>query len=165
MSLLENITHAICAEYVWIGANGDLRSAKDLMGRPYQFKGKVVKGKGLGRTIGWPTANLEVDGRKFLPRLGVYAALVWINKSQVSLPAVMNLGPQPTIDPESPSAVEVHLLNMDINLENSELLIEPVKRLRSQKRFNGLDELSSQIKLDAKNATTHFRMIEKKVNS
>ena len=138
---------------------GDLELAKKLMGRPYKFKGKVVKGKGLGKKIGWPTANLEVNGRKFLPGLGVYAAWAFNKNNLIPIPAVMNLGPQPTIDPESPSAVEVHLLNTNIELLNSELLIEPVKRLRSQKRFNNLDELSSQICLDAKNANSFLKTI------
>ncbi len=133
-------------------SGGDLEIARNLMGRPYRFRGKVVSGKGIGKTIGWPTANLQVDGRKFLPGLGVYAAFVWINNEERTFPAVMNLGPQPTIDPESPSAVEVHILDENINLEGSELVVEPVKRLRLQKCFKNLDALSAQIRKDADQA-------------
>jgi riboflavin kinase/FMN adenylyltransferase len=85
---------------------GALTQAEALLGRPYRFQGKVVRGRGLGREIGWPTANLQVDGRKFLPGLGVYAAWARLEGSGESMPAVMNLGPQPTVDPNSPSAVE-----------------------------------------------------------
>ncbi len=135
-------------------SQGDLTSAQKLMGRPYKFIGKVVSGRGLGREIGWPTANLEVDGRKFLPGLGVYAAWAWINNQSTPYSAVMNLGPQPTIDPKSPSAVEVHLINKEVNLKGCELLIEPVQRLRGQQQFSNITALSTQIGIDAKRASS-----------
>ena len=135
-------------------SNGDLQAASTLLGRPYRFRGTVVRGRGLGRELGWPTANLQVDGRKFLPGLGVYAARAWIQRDgegreSEALPAVMNLGPQPTVDPNSPSAVEVHLLDRRIELVGQELVVEPVERLRGQQRFSGLEELSAQIGKDA----------------
>ena len=128
---------------------GDLTQAKSLMNRPYTFRGTVEKGKGLGKTIGWPTANLKIDGRKFLPSLGVYAAWASIVNKKERFPAVMNLGPQPTIDPSSSSAVEVHLLDKKINLLGKELIIEPVKKIRIQKKFENFEALSKQISLDA----------------
>ena len=140
-------------------ANGDLQTASALLGRPYRFRGTVVRGRGLGRDLGWPTANLQVDGRKFLPGLGVYAARAWTQRDgkgcvgegsdSEALPAVMNLGPQPTVDPNAPSAVEVHLLDRRIELVGQELVVEPVERLRGQQRFSGLEELSAQIGKDA----------------
>ncbi len=128
---------------------GNLEVAKDLMGRAYRFQGIVKRGKGIGRQLGWPTANLSVDGRKFLPGPAVYSCVVWIKNNPTPYPSVMNLGPQPTIDPESPSAVEVHLLDKYVELNGTELIVEPVKKIREQKRFANLDELSSQIALDA----------------
>ena len=136
---------------------GALTEAEALLGRPYHFQGKVVRGRGLGREIGWPTANLQVDGRKFLPGLGVYAAWARLEGSGESMPAVMNLGPQPTVDPNSPSAVEVHLLDRSLELEHRELVVEPVHRLRGQQKFNGLQELSAQIGLDAEAARQLLR--------
>jgi riboflavin kinase/FMN adenylyltransferase len=138
-------------------SNGDLQTASALLGRPYRFRGTVVRGRGLGRDLGWPTANLQVDGRKFLPGLGVYAARAWTQcngegRGGEALPAVMNLGPQPTVDPNSPSAVEVHLLDRRIELVGQELVVEPVERLRGQQRFSGLEELSAQIGQDAEAA-------------
>ena len=112
----------------------------------------MVRGRGLGRDLGWPTANLQVDGRKFLPGLGVYAARAWTQGDGEALPAVMNLGPQPTVDPNSPSAVEVHLLDRRIELVGQELVVEPVERLRGQQRFSGLEALSAQIGQDAEAA-------------
>ena len=131
---------------------GDLDTAKTLLERPYRFQGRVVRGRGLGRELGWPTANLQVDGRKFLPALGVYAAWAWVDQVDQPMAAVMNLGPQPTVDPTSPSAVEVHLLDRSLDLEGRQLRVEPVQRLRGQQRFSGLEELSDQIGRDAEQA-------------
>ena len=131
-------------------ASGD--QAARLLERPYRFEGLVVAGRGLGRRLGWPTANLEVDGRKFLPGEGVYAVRVWCaGEPDRPLAGVMNLGPQPTIDPGSPSAVEVHLLEAAglPELRGSRLLVEPVGYLRGQRRFAGLEELSAAIAADA----------------
>ena len=133
-------------------SDGDLQRATQLLGRPYRFSGSVVKGRGLGHTIGWPTANLQVDGRKFLPGLGVYAAWARIEGQSRRFAAVMNLGPQPTVDPNSPSAVEVHLLDVDQELNGVSLCVEPVIRLRGQQRFADLEALSIQIGLDAEHA-------------
>ena len=135
-------------------AAGELQRAAELLQRPYRFCGRVVPGRGLGRGLGWPTANLQVDGRKFLPREGVYAAWAWHPGAPGSLPmaAVMNLGPQPTIDPASPSAVEVHLLDRELDLVGAELVVEPLAFLRDQQRFADLPALSAQISRDAERA-------------
>ena len=130
--------------------DGDLDHAKYLLNRPYTFKGTVERGKGLGKKIGWPTANLKIDGRKFLPSLGVYASWASIANTKERFFAVMNLGPQPTIDPNSSSVAEVHLLDKEIDLLGKELTIEPVKRIRLQKKFKNLKALSNQIYSDAK---------------
>ena len=133
-------------------AAGALQEAAQLLGRPYRFSGRVVRGRGLGRELGWPTANLQVDGRKFLPQQGVYAAWVWLQGDQLPgerLPAVMNLGPQPTVDPTAPSAVEVHLLGRHLELEGAALVVEPVALLRQQQRFANLEALVAQISRDA----------------
>ena len=93
-----------------------------------------------------------MDGRKCLPALGVYAAWAWLKDQAEPMAAVMNLGPQPTVDPAAPSAVEVHLLDRSIQLDGEQLLVEPVQRLRGQKKFSGLEELSTQIGVDAQTA-------------
>jgi len=126
----------------------DFKNAFKILNRAYSFKGKVVKGKGIGKSLGFPTANLEIDGRKFLPGEGVYAAWTTIESSSHKIASIMNLGSQPTIDPLLPSAVEVHLINKDINLYGLNLSVEPVKKLRSQIQFENIDQLSNQIKKD-----------------
>ncbi len=132
-------------------AAGDLQEAGRLLERPYRFTGQVVQGRGLGRKLGWPTANLQVDGRKFLPLEGVYAAMASV-AGGAPLPAVMNLGPQPTVDPLAPSAVEVHLLDRSLELVGQELRIEPIKLLRTQCAFANVEALSAQIGADAEAA-------------
>ena len=134
----------------------DLKNSFKILNRPYSFNGKVVRGKSIGKSIGWPTANLEIDGRKFLPGEGVYAAWVILEKSNQKIASIMNLGFQPTINPLLPSAVEVHLINKDINLYDLNLTVEPVEKLRSQIKFENIDQLSNQIKKDRDNALRIF---------
>jgi riboflavin kinase/FMN adenylyltransferase len=141
-------------------AGGDIAEARRLLGRPYRFSGAVVTGRGLGRQLGWPTANLRIDRRKLLPAEGVYAAHAWLQPGPdtangadaTAMAAVMNLGPQPTVDPLAPSAVEVHLLDRTLNLDGRSLRVEPIERLRGQQRFDGLEALVSQIGRDAARA-------------
>jgi riboflavin kinase/FMN adenylyltransferase len=137
-------------------AAGEIEESTRLLERPYRFTGRVVRGRGLGRELGWPTANLQVDGRKFLPAEGVYAASAWLAGAgrgpDEGMAAVMNLGPQPTVDPMAPSAVEVHLLDRQLELEGRELVVEPVRLLRRQRRFESLEALSEQIGRDAEQA-------------
>ena len=132
-------------------AAGRIDEARLLLDRPYRFRGVVHSGRGLGRKLGWPTANLQIDGRKFLPREGVYAAWAWLPHGEL-MAAVMNLGPQPTVDPEAPSAVEVHLLDRSLVLNGEELVVQPVRWLRSQQAFGSLEALIAQISADAEEA-------------
>ena len=138
-------------------ANGEIAEANRLLERPYRFWGRVGSGRGLGRQLGWPTANLQVDSHKFLPLEGVYAATAWLvepsmaPRAQAAEPmaAVMNLGPQPTVDPQAPSAVEVHLLDRQLELAGCQLVVEPLRLLRRQQRFPSLEALTAQIARDA----------------
>ena len=137
----------------------DLLKAKALLKRPYSFSGRVIRGKGIGEKIGFPTANLQIDGRKFLPGEGVYAAWTKILSSENKFPSVMNLGPQPTINPLSPSAVEVHIIDKNIDLYGVELLVEPVKMIRTQIKFSNIEELSNQISKDKALAKSFLKKI------
>jgi riboflavin kinase/FMN adenylyltransferase len=146
-------------------ANGEIAEANRLLERPYRFWGRVGSGRGLGRQLGWPTANLQVDGRKFLPLEGVYAASAWLVEPSLAseapggepMAAVMNLGPQPTVDPHSASAVEVHLLDRQLELAGCQLMVEPLRLLRRQQRFPSLEALTAQIEQDADQARQEWR--------
>ena len=138
-----------------------MKNAFKMLNRPYSFNGKVVKGKGIGKSIGWPTANLEIDGRKFLPGEGVYAAWTTIENFDQKIESVMNLWSQPTINPLLPSAVEVHLINYNSDLYGLNLSVEPVKKLRSQIQFKNIDQLSNQIKKNKDTALRIFKNYKK----
>jgi len=128
---------------------GAIEQANLMLGRPYNLIGKVVKGQQIGRTIGFPTANLQLPIDKFLPRYGVYAVNVaWGN---ITAPGVMNIGCRPTVDGEDPT-VEVHLLNWAGDLYNKTLTVSLQKFLRSEQKFPSLDALKQQISSDCQAA-------------
>lgn len=131
---------------------GDLAKANRLLGRPYQIRGRVVKGQQLGRTIGFPTANLKVPDNKCLPRQGVYYVQVTTPLEPHSpMPAVMNLGKRPTVDGLQ-QTLEVHLLDWSGDLYNQSLILHLKRFLRPEQKFDSLDALKSQIEADCKQA-------------
>jgi riboflavin kinase / FMN adenylyltransferase len=131
--------------------NGDIKNANLLLGRPYTLFGIVIQGQQLGRTIGFPTANLQLPKDKFLPRLGVYAVRVVIveqtPKPDHPLLGVMNIGNRPTVDGTNIS-VEVHLFDWSGDLYGKKLAVEIVEFLRPEQKFSSLEALKTQIQLD-----------------
>ena len=141
---------------------GEIEAVEPLLGRRYALQGEVVQGKQLGRTIGFPTANLSLPERKFIPRLGVYAVEVssledaegGFSRSMTPLhryPAVMNIGVRPTVSGEGVT-VEVHLLDWQGDLYGQQLRVELMQFLRPEQKFDGLDALKTQILADADQA-------------
>ncbi|MBR3503892.1 MAG: riboflavin kinase [Clostridia bacterium] len=111
------------------------------------FSGRVVGGKRLGRTLGFPTANIETEGRT--PPRGVYAAVAEADGRRYR--AVMNIGRHPTA-PEGPPTIEVHLLDFSGDLYGHILTVEPVCRLRGEIRFDSLEALEAQLQRDCARA-------------
>lgn len=138
---------------------GDIEKANRLLGRPYTLMGTVVKGQQLGRTIGFPTANLQLPQDKFLPRQGVYAVRVSaINQPDTTLNkhwGVMNIGNRPTVNGTHPT-VEIHLLDWSGDLYDKNLEIQLEKFLRPEQKFGTLEALKAQIKLDCTIARKFF---------
>jgi riboflavin kinase / FMN adenylyltransferase len=129
-------------------ANGNIELANQLLGRPYTLIGFVVQGQQIGRTINFPTANLQLPKEKFLPRQGVYAVRVCIEENQTdTIDGVMNIGDRPTVN-GTHLTVEVHLLDWVGDLYGKNLTVQLVKFLRSEQKFSSLEELKTQIKLD-----------------
>jgi riboflavin kinase/FMN adenylyltransferase len=132
---------------------GELHLANQLLGRPYSLVGTVTQGQQLGRTLGFPTANLALPGDKFLPRLGVYAVRVRLVEAgaialpATALPGVMNLGYRPTVDGTCERA-EVHLLEWSGDLYGCMLRVELEKFLRPEQKFASLEDLKTQIQAD-----------------
>ena len=126
-------------------STGDLGTANAMLGRPYSLWGTVVTGQQLGRTIGFPTANLELPSSKFLPRFGVYEADVLLGRQIIK--GVMNIGCRPTVAGESPT-IEVHLLNWSGNLYGRKLRVNLIEFLRSEQKFASVEALKQQITRD-----------------
>ncbi|MFN6465655.1 MAG: bifunctional riboflavin kinase/FAD synthetase [Nostoc sp. DedVER02] len=131
---------------------GDIENANLLLGRPYSLLGVVVQGQQLGRTIGFPTANLQLPKEKFLPRQGVYAVRVYTFSETSDATSgeslgVMNIGNRPTVNGTYSSA-EVHLFDWSGDLYGKKLTVELVKFLRPEQKFPSLEALKTQIQLD-----------------
>ncbi len=130
-------------------SEGDVAEASKLLGRPFSISGVVVKGKALGRTLGFPTANLNPIPGTLLPARGVYAAIADANGGTYS--AIVNIGHRPTVDaPDAPLSVEAHLVGLPkgTDLYDSQITIHFVDRLRSERRFATTEALRTQLALD-----------------
>ena len=139
---------------------GDIPKANRLLGRPYTLIGEVVTGQKLGRTIGFPTANIQLPKDKFLPRHGVYAIEAIIHnetpdKSPTQQFGVMNIGNRPTVNGID-IRVEVHLLDWSGDLYGKNLPVQLVKFLRPEQKFPSLEALKNQIQLDCTAAKEIF---------
>ena len=115
--------------------------------------GRVVKGKQIGRTIGFPTANLQVPPDKYLPRTGVYGVWVYSADSAASAPqpGVMNIGNRPTVGGQSLS-VEIYLLDWSGDLYGQTLTASLETFIRPEQKFDGLEQLKAQIAQDCDQA-------------
>ncbi len=125
---------------------GELAEAARLLGRPYTLTGRVVQGKQLGRTIGFPTANLQMPADKYLPRTGVYGVRVY-GAGAEPLRGVMNLGNRPTVAGQDIS-VEVHVLNWSGDLYGQILTVSLESFVRPEQKFDSLERLKEQIAAD-----------------
>lgn len=143
-------------------AAGDMESAADILGRPHMLSGAVERGDQRGRTIGFPTCNLP-GVTEALPPNGVYAVLVdrverVERDGEREVPTalargVANLGVRPTVKDAQPAPLlEVHLFDTDADLYGASLRVHLVKRIRAERRFDGLDALKAQIAADAEAA-------------
>jgi riboflavin kinase/FMN adenylyltransferase len=129
---------------------GALEEANALLGRPHFLRGTVVAGDQRGRTLGFPTANLENEV-ELLPAHGVYAVRAEIDDNGVLLPGVANIGIRPTFA-GSALRVEVHLLDFAGDIYGRALRVELIARVRGEQRFDGIDALVAQIATDVRHA-------------
>jgi riboflavin kinase/FMN adenylyltransferase len=126
-------------------ANGELAEAQKLLGRPYCIQGRVARGRQMGRTIGFPTANVPL-WRLSTPLSGVFAVRVH-GLATVALAGVANLGTRPTVK-GSHKLLEVHLFDFDEEIYGRHVSVEFVHRIRDEKKFDSLDALKAQIGWD-----------------
>lgn len=133
-------------------AGGEVETATRMLGRPHEVRGTVVPGDNRGRTIGVPTANVEVPNGICLPADGVYAGLHRRPDGSVH-PCAVNLGRRPTFyDGAGASLLESHLIDFDGDLYGESAAVEFLAFLRSERKFSGLEELKTQVALDIEHA-------------
>lgn len=135
-------------------ACGDLKLAAHNLGRPYRICGRVAHGDERGRTIGFPTANIDLH-RKVSPLQGVFAVLV-SGLEQGQQPGVANIGTRPTVEGDTRYLLEVHLFDFDRQIYGEHVEVEFQKKLRDEKKFDSFEALRQQIARDALQARAFF---------
>ena len=127
--------------------SGDVARAASYLGRPFALPGKVVRGAGRGRRLGFPTANLDFWDERAYPGVGVYAC--WVLAGGQRLAAVTNIGLRPTFEDDTQRPIiEAHLLDADLDLYDQEITLVFIERLRDERRFDGPEALREQITRD-----------------
>ena len=125
---------------------GDLKTANQFLGRPFGLTGTVVKGDGIGKKFGFPTANIQVkQDYKLRPQNGVY--LVRSELSGIEFFGMMNIGMRPTVSGKT-TQTEIHFFNLDQNLYDLEISLEVLEKIREEVKFNSTNELTEQLKKD-----------------
>jgi riboflavin kinase/FMN adenylyltransferase len=133
---------------------GDMALANKYLGYNYFLSGTVVKGKQLGRTIGFPTANIKIEeDYKLIPHNGVYVVRSVINEKTVF--GMMNIGFNPTVSGEK-LTIEIHFLDFDTNLYDQKITVSILKYLRPEQKFDSLDLLTQQLEKDKNTALTYL---------
>jgi riboflavin kinase/FMN adenylyltransferase len=133
---------------------GDFEAAEDLLGHPYSITGKVIYGRQIGRTLGFPTANIQLQ-RYVAPISGVFACEALVNGKVY--PSVANIGLRPTVDDETPEPIlEVHLFDFDEDIYGHNVKVVFRHKIRDERKFNGLDELKAAIQADSDRARRFF---------
>lgn len=128
---------------------GRVDELETYLGRPYAIAGKVAHGDGRGRHLGFPTANVTLSEDYIIPRYGVYAVQLLIDGERY--PAVANIGVRPTFQ-RSELSIEIHIMDVSMDLYGRDVEVEFIKMLRAEKRFDSVDELVRQITADANTA-------------
>ncbi|GAB4470054.1 MAG: bifunctional riboflavin kinase/FAD synthetase [Anaerolineae bacterium] len=139
-------------------AAGEMREVARLMGHPHRLIGQVVEGASRGRTIGFPTANLQVSPELAVPPIGVYAAYAVLDAERH--PAVVNIGVRPTFDGTPTPIIEAHLLDFSGELYGHTLALDMIERLRDEHKFAGVEALIAQINADIERARVIFEALE-----
>ena len=129
-------------------SNGNLNKANKYLNRKWSIEGVVQKGRMMGKKIGFPTCNIELQ-KYVIAKTGVYGVRVYLENRKTFLRGIANLGYRPTFS-QKKILLEVNIFNFSGNLYNKKLRVDFVKFIRKEKKFKGIDQLRSQIKLDLK---------------
>lgn len=137
---------------------GNIEEGNRLLGRPYSIAGTVCHGAELGRTIGFPTANLNpAYPEALIPPPGVYATVVSTDEKGIFMPAMTNIGYRPTVaEPNDNLSIETHIFDFSANIYGHTMRLHFIDRLRDEKRFESLEALTHQLKTDAIHAKSQL---------
>ena len=135
-------------------AQGKIKEAEKYLGRPISYTGTVVRGKRLGSSIGFPTANVQLHNLTQLPRFGVYAVRVHIDKKTYL--GCLNIGINPTVEANLDTKIEIHILEFDENIYDKDISFELIEFIRDEKKFGSIDDLTAQIQLDVDKIKNNF---------
>ncbi|WP_419858748.1 bifunctional riboflavin kinase/FAD synthetase [Candidatus Palauibacter irciniicola] len=136
-------------------ASGDMEGAVAGLGRPYSFRGTVIRGLGRGRTLGFPTANLTPPPpEKLLPAEGIYAVRATLGSERVD--GLLHLGPRPTFA-DAPPAIELFLIDFERNIYGERVIVDVLHRLREVRAYESGDDLAVQMRRDLADGLEYFR--------
>ncbi|MDA9593318.1 riboflavin biosynthesis protein RibF [Candidatus Actinomarina sp.] len=135
-------------------AQGKIKEAEKYLGRPISYTGTVVRGKRLGSSIGFPTANVQLHNLTQLPRFGVYAVRIHIDKKTYL--GCLNIGINPTVEANLDTKIEIHILEFEENIYDKDISFELIEFIRDEKKFGSIDDLTAQIQLDVDKIKNNF---------
>ena len=136
-------------------SKGEMEKVQTLLGRPYFITGRVIKGQGRGKQIGYPTANIDYGKEAIIPSGGVYITQTSIN--DMTYNSVTNIGVNPTFNMGNEINVETHLLDFNRDIYGEELRVSFFKKIRDEKKFSNVNDLISQISADVKIAKSFLK--------
>lgn len=135
--------------------NGNVKEAKELLGYPYRVEGKVIHGNAKGSsTLGFPTANCEIDEEFILPKRGVYIGKVIVNDQYKA--AMINIGHNPTFNKRNMISIEAHILDFNQDIYGQEIKVEFYEYIREEKKFDSIEALIDQLKKDVEKTARYF---------
>ena len=130
---------------------GDIKRANKYLGYKFMLNGQIIKGKGLGKQMQFPTANLRIsEDYKLIPKVGSYVVSSRINGNMYY--GMMNIGYNPTVSSSGDKSIEIHFFDLDHDLYDRIVEIELLDRLRDEQKFNSQEELQLQLQKDKENA-------------
>jgi riboflavin kinase/FMN adenylyltransferase len=126
--------------------NGDIAAANHFLGYPYALSGRIVRGNQIGRTIGFPTANVAVNPLKLVPKTGIYAIKIEVRGNVYN--GMLNIGYRPTISAENQLSIEANIFDFSEDIYGENIKIIFLQRIRDERKFDSLGELARQIEID-----------------
>lgn len=148
--------HAVSSSVVRAAiSTGDIEKANSLLGRSYFLSGRVIKGQGRGKQIGFPTANMDYDKELIIPIGGVYITRTTIH--DMTYNSVTNIGINPTFNMGQVVNIETHLLDFNRDIYGEEVRVSFLKKIREEKKFTSVNDLIAQIESDVKTTKAFFK--------